>query len=285
MNDFLQTFIFDNTDIRGTIVKLDRSFSELITNQDYSDGQRQLLAQFVAANLLMSSHIKLDGLLSLQARGNHQVSMIMAECTRQLDFRGIIRGDAAVDARQFRQLFNGGVLAVTIEPAKGQRYQGIVPLDGDTLADCLTAYFEQSEQLPSRFYLASDGKQVTALMLQALPASQCLDNEQRQEDWQRIQYLAGTLTEQEMLSLPAEQLLYRLFHEETLRLFPARPVHFACSCSPERMERALLNLNPQELLEILDNDGQIETQCHFCNHHYVFQRSEILHLLQGGHSQ
>lgn len=280
-SDFLQTFIFENTDIRGVIVNLEHSFAELLTNQDYTQGQRELLGQFVTANLLMSSNIKLDGLLSLQARGDNNVSLIMAECTDQLNFRGIVRGEGATDASQFADIFRDGALAITIEPNQGKRYQGIVPLDGDNLAECLAGYFVQSEQLPSWFYFAVEGNRAAGIMLQALPANQCQDIDQRNEDWQRVVHLASTLKPEEMTQLSSEQLLHRLYHEEQVRLFDARPVRFACSCSQERMERALINLGEQELLDVLAEDDHIETQCHFCNHRYVFRRPEIMHLLQG----
>lgn len=280
-NDFLQPFIFDNTDIRGVIVKLEQSFLDLLQNHDYSAGQKQLLGEFVTANLLMTNNIKLEGLLSLQARGDNNVSLIMAECSEKLDFRGIIRGDERINAEDFQQIFANGVLAITIEPHQGKRYQGAVPLDGTTLAECLASYFAQSEQLPSWFYFAVTDDQAAGLMLQAMPANICLDQEQRLEDWQRIVHLASTLTAQEMLNLPSEQLLHRLYHEEQVRLFDARPVRFSCTCSQERMERALINLGEQELLDILDSEEHIETQCHFCNRRYEFRRNEILHLLQG----
>lgn len=280
-NDFLQAFIFDNTDIRGVIVKLGQSFRDLLQNHDYSAGQQQLLGEFVTANLLMTNNIKLEGLLSLQARGENNVSLIMAECTDKLDFRGIIRGDQHINPGEFHQLFANGVLAITIEPNQGKRYQGAVPLDGNSLAECLAGYFAQSEQLPSWFYFAVEGDQAAGFMLQALPANICHDPEQRKEDWQRIVHLASTLRPQEMLSLSSDELLHRLYHEEQVRLFDARPVRFSCTCSQERMERALINLGEQELLDILDNEDHIETQCHFCNRRYEFLRNDILHLLQG----
>lgn len=281
-SDFLQSFLFDNTDIRGAVVKLDDSFAQMLINQSYSQGQQQLLAQFTAANLLAASHLKFNGLLSLQARGDNHVSLAMSECTHDLDFRSIIRGDGQGSPEQFDALFNSGALALTIEPENGQRYQGIVPIEGGSLANSLAGYFQQSEQIPSWFYFAQHGNSVAGLMLQALPAQICTDEEQRKEDWQRVIHLASTLSEQELCQLPVEDMLYRLYHEEPLRVFDKRAVRFRCSCSQERMERALTHMDKEELLEILDEDGLIEAQCHFCNRNYTFQRVEILQLLQSG---
>lgn len=281
-NDFLQSFLFDNTDIRGAVVKLEDSFSKMLMEQDYSEGQQQLLAQFTAANLLAASHLKFNGLLSLQARGDNHVSLVVSECTHDLDFRSVIRGDGQGSPEDFKSLFASGALALTVEPEKGQRYQGIVPVQGDSLASNLGDYFQQSEQIPSWFYLAQHGNSIAGIMLQALPAQICTDEEQRIEDWQRVTQLANTVSAEEITQLSVEDMLYRLYHDEPLRTFDKRPVNFRCSCSQERMERALTNLGEKELYEILDEDGVIETQCHFCNRKYIFQRAEVMQLLQGG---
>lgn len=280
-NNFLQSFIFDNADIRGAIIKLDSSFIEMLEHQNYDAAQQELLAQFVAANLLMSSHIKFEGLLSLQARGEKDVSMVMTECTDQLSFRGILQGEEALTEQDFSQLFAGGVLAITIEPKQGQRYQGVAPLEKNTLADCLAQYFEQSEQLTSWFFIAHHEGKVAAMMLQALPASQ-KDLEQKEEDWQRITQLANTLSAEEIITLASEDILYRLFHEEEVRLFEPKAAQFECSCSLERMERALISLGSEELLQIIEDDGKIDTQCHFCNKTYHFNPEQITQLIQAG---
>lgn len=282
--DHLQSFLFDNTDIRGAIVTLDKSLADQFHAHDYSTAQQTLLGRFLAANLLMSSHIKLDGLLSLQVRGQGPVSLLMSECTQDLAFRGIIRSESDIDADNFQQLFAGGMFAITMEPKQGNRYQGIVAIEKPTLADCLAGYFEQSEQLPTRFYFAEHRHKITGLMLQALPASQCLDDQQRREDWQRILCLTDTITAAEACELPTETLLHRLYHEEALRVFNPRAVRFHCNCSRERMERALLSMDHDELDSILAEDGRIETECHFCHRQYVFQQAEMQHLLQSGNT-
>lgn len=281
MSNHLQSFLFDNTDIRGAIVQLDDSFAQLIQEQNYGEGQKQLLAEFAVANLLMSSHIKFDGLLSLQARGNNRLELVLAECTNELHFRGIIRSDADIDGQDFQQLFDGGALAITIEPTDGQRYQGVVPLEENSLSACLAQYFQQSEQIRTWFFLAYQQGKVAGLMLQALPCSQP-DREQYEEDWLRITHLASTLTPDELIDLPPEQVLYRLFHEEQVRIFEPRTAKFQCSCSKERIERALISLGKDELMDILQEEGNVSTQCHFCNQEYRFERSEILQLLQSG---
>ena len=279
--DSLQTFLFDDADIRGAIVRLDKRFSELVNGSPYSAQQRQLLADFVVATLLIASNLKFDGLISLQARGNDGV-ILMAESRNNLAFRGVIEGDS--DHWDFASLFRGGVLAITLEPEKGRRYQGMVPLEADNLSDCLADYFLQSEQLPSRFYLFQQSGQVAGLMLQGLPKQVCLDDEQRIENWRRVTQLASTLKAHEILENDFDTILYRLYHEERVRLFDSHKVTFKCQCSTERMERGLLSLGEVALLELLEDVGDVDTECHFCHRNYHFSKAEVILLLSGRQS-
>jgi molecular chaperone Hsp33 len=285
MADHLQSFMFDNTDIRGAIVQLDNSFAQLLKGHHYPDAYRALMSQMVGANVLLTSKLKFEGLISLQARGKEEITLAMAECNEKLEYRGILRGNFSGEhVDNFAELFQGGVLAITIEPKQGQRYQGVVPLEQDSLSGCLADYFELSEQLPSWLYLLPAVDTVRGILLQALPAQVCQDAEQRAEDWSRIVHLASTLKAEELAHLSAEELLHRLYHEEQVRLFEPMPVSFACSCSQERMERALVGLGREELESIIAEQGKLEAQCEFCGVQYVFTKGEIQHLLQGGHS-
>ncbi|NRA40858.1 MAG: Hsp33 family molecular chaperone HslO [Pseudomonadales bacterium] len=286
MANQLLSFMFDNTDIRGGIVELDEAFQRLLQAHDYAPQYRQLLSQFVGANILLTSKLKFEGVISLQARGRDTaVSLALSECDEQLNFRGILRGDMPTQPLSFADLFHQGVLALTLEPKYGQRYQGMVPLEQANLAACLADYFQMSEQLPSWFYLLADEQCVRGLMLQALPAQVCDDEEQRREDWQRLTHLASTIQADEIRNLESHELLHRLFHEEQVRIFPAQPVNFHCSCSQERMERALIGLGKVELESILLEQGKIETQCEFCGRSYAFSSGEIQHLLQSSCEQ
>lgn len=282
MADHLQTFLFENTDIRGAIVTLDESFTEMVAQQSYDDARKRLMGQFVAASILLTSNLKFDGMMTLQARAAGAISLVMSECDSDLNYRGIVDGQGDIASDKLAEILRDGTLAITIDPAQGQRYQGIVPLESDTLEGCLQDYFMRSEQLPSWFRFAEINNRVVGVMLQALPAQICKDVDQRQEDWNRITHLASTLTAEEMTTLDNEELLFRLYHEEQVRLFESKPAQFKCNCSRERTERALLSLGAEELKSALEEQGQIETQCHFCNKTFLFNRSEIMHLLQAG---
>lgn len=282
MTDSIQRFLFENTDIRGAIIRLDDSFEKLITAANYSAEQQALLAEFAIASVLLASQLKFSGRVSLQARSGDGL-LIVAECQDQKFYRAVIEGES--NHWDFATIFaSNAVLALTLEPENGQRYQGIVPLEKPTLTGCLEDYFMQSEQLPSWFQFAKLGHKVAAVMLQALPMQICQSQAQRDEDWQRVKHLAETLSNEEMLVLPFNEILYRLYHEENVRVFDEQPVGFRCSCSQEKMERALLNLGEQELLEIIKEQGAIDTQCHFCHRSYHFEQSEIQLLLRGGNS-
>lgn len=284
MADQLLGFMFEETDIRGAIVELDASFLQLVDNHDYPDVYKALMSQFVAANVLLTSKLKFEGSISLQARGaTEQVSLALSECSEKLEFRGILRGSFEGEENTlpaFHELFSGGVLALTVEPVQGQRYQGVVPLDGDNLAACLEDYFERSEQIPSWFYLLPNANSVRGIMLQALPAQISDSVEQRQEDWQRIVHIASTIKPVEILNLPSREILYRLFHEESVRVFEPEVVAYDCSCSRQRMERALIGLGRAELEDILAEQGKLETQCEFCMTNYCFEADEIRYLIQ-----
>lgn len=288
MSDQLLGFLFEKTDIRGSIVNLDASFSSLVESHHYPEAYKALMSQFVAANVLLTSKLKFEGSISLQARGEKEMlSLAMSECTEKLSFRGILRGGFEVEEGalpSFSDIFSGGVLALTVEPVQGQRYQGVVPLEKDDLAGCLQDYFERSEQIPTWFYLVPNATSVRGIMLQAMPAQICESVEQRQEDWLRIVHLASTIKPVEMLNLPSEEILYRLFHEESVRVFEPELVSYECSCSRERMERALIGLGRVELETIIEEQGKLETQCEFCLADYCFESGEIHQLIQAGDS-
>lgn len=287
-NDLLHKFIFDDTDIRGEIVTLNNSLDEMLASQSYPDSVKQLLGEFMAAVALLSSTLKFDGILTLQARGDGPLPLIMAEVSNSAansnkQLRCVAKLAAASNSGNANELLlnNGlpnligkGILSIIIDPTKGNRYQGIVPLEEPCLADCLQHYFAQSEQLPTRLWLASDGSRATGLMLQQLPQQEA-DIETNQQAWiNRIQ-LANTITEDELLNLPHEQLLTRLFHEEGVRIFEPVGFDFSCSCSKERSSRALKHLGQVDADALLEEQGAIIINCEFCGFEYRYDADDI----------
>ncbi|MDX5372946.1 MAG: Hsp33 family molecular chaperone HslO [Pseudomonadaceae bacterium] len=286
--DHTQRFLFDDNDVRGEMVGLAESYRHVLAKHPYPQPVAELLGEMLAAAALLVGTLKFEGLLILQARSSGPVPLVMIECSSEREVRGIARYDAeAIEpGAGLRELMPDGVLALTIDPAKGQRYQGIVELEGDSLAASLTAYFATSEQLPTRFWLRADGQRARGLLLQQLPAQQQTDAEERQESWNHLLTLADTLSAEELLGLDNQTLLHRLYHQEELRLFEPSPLQFRCSCSRERSARALVSIGQADAEALLEESGgQVEIDCQFCNQRYFFDASDVAQLFANGGSQ
>ena len=275
MPDTIQRFIFDNTDVRGELVQLQQSYQDALGKHNYTGPVARLLGDFLNAAALLSATLKFEGTLTLQARSDGQVPLIMAEATSTGKLRGIARDAENANSESFQELLSNGKLAITITPHKGQRYQGIVPLDGNNLAECLEHYFQQSEQLATRLWFASDQQRSTGMLLQELPASDAIDADTRREQWLHLTHLAQTVSEQELLTLDIETLLHRLYHQEQVRLFEPSALSFQCSCSEQRTATAIKAIGLQEAQAIVEEQGAISIHCEFCHHHYRFDLAAI----------
>ena len=277
-------FLFEQADVRGEAVHLDKAYRDIIAIHQYAPGVSRLLGEFMAAAVLLSTTLKFEGKLILQVRSDGQIPLLMVECDNTLRVRAIARGAEQATSNSNEQLLTNGQLAITIDPANGQRYQGIVPLVQDSLAHSLDAYFAQSEQLKTRFWLAADGERAAGLLLQQLPAQITEDDTLRLQQWEHACSLAATVQGNELLLLSAEQLLYRLYHEDPVRLFEPGKVSFCCSCSRERTRNALASLNPAEIEELLEELGSITMDCEFCNQQYRFTREDLADVIGGAGS-
>ena len=273
--DRAQRFLFEETDIRGEFVHLDTAYRDILATHQYPRAVGHLLGEFLAAAVLLATTLKFEGKLVLQARSEGQVPLVMVECDSQLQVRAIARGAQEATSEHFDQLLAGGQLAITIDPDSGQRYQGIVPLVQSSLAHSLEAYFQQSEQLGTRFWLAAGENSAAGMLLQQLPAQLVPDRSDRQDDWEHASTLAATLRNEEMLQLSAPELVHRLYHEEPVRLFEPLAVKFCCSCSRERTLNALTSLPKDEVEELLQELGSITMDCEFCNQQYRFGREDL----------
>jgi len=282
--DYTQRFIFDDSDTRGELVGLERSYAEVLAKHPYPEPVAQLLGELMAAASLLVGTLKFDGLLILQARSEGPIPLLMIECSSEREIRGLARYEAeqiAPDAT-LADLMPNGVLALTVDPTQGQRYQGIVDLDGETLSECFTNYFVMSQQVGTRFWLYADGRRARGLLLQQLPADRLKDEEERAASWQHITALGSTLTADELLSLDNETILHRLYHEEQVRLFDVQKLRFRCSCSRERSANALVSLGLEDAQSlVIDHGGNIEIDCQFCNERYLFDAADIVQLFAG----
>ena len=277
--DLTQRFIFETADIRGEFVNLSHTLSETCRAHAYAPGVRKLLGEMLSATALLTATLKFEGKLILQARGDGQIPLIMAESTHDRKLRAIARGAEQATSENFSELLANGQLAITIDPHQGKRYQGIVSLQSDSLASSLDSYFEQSEQLGTRLWLASDGERTAGLLLQQLPATINKDSASRADQWVNATTLAETLTTEELLSLDADVLLHRLYHEEEVRLFDPSPAQFECSCSRERSFNALASLPTSDLESLLEEQDHITIDCEFCTVQYRFSEADLGELL------
>ncbi len=273
--DILSLFLLEPSGVRGVLVHLDESWQTIQARAPYPGQVAERLGETCAAAALFTGHAKLDGRLSVQLRGTGALRTLFAECTAAGTLRGIAHFSEPLPMPLTPRAFGpGSVMAITIEnlPPGGQemmRYQGMVELDADHLAEAFEGYFDQSEQLPTRVLLAADGQRAAALMLQMLP-----QGHGDADGWRRCSALFDTLGAQELLSLSSETLLFRLFHEENVRLIGQRPLSFACSCSRERVEDTLRGLGQDEALAAAQ-DGLTEVHCDFCGQGYQFSDEQV----------
>jgi molecular chaperone Hsp33 len=283
--DFLQRFMLESAQVRGVLVRLEETWRQVRLRADYPAPVRALLGKTLAASALLTGNIKFEGSLSIQLKRGGPVSLVFAECSHDGRLRGLARWQNEPPA-DFTLTTAGAepILAITIENStSGQRYQGLVPVEDADLAVLFERYFARSEQLPTRIVLAMDESRCAGLMLQQLPASQGEDRDVDDDAWHRVGILLNTLTPAELTRLPAEQLLLRLFHEESARVHAAQPLAFGCRCSRERVAGMLQALGRVEAEAAVREDGTAEVTCEFCNTRYRFDRVDIEHLFSSGY--
>ena len=298
--DCLHRFLFEHYPIRGHIVHLDASWRALLEHREYPAVIRDTLGEAVAASVLLAATLKFDGTLSLQLQGQGPMHLMLAQCSDTLGVRAVARHKDEVEEAEYQRdlasLSGKGIMTVTLENEDlSQRYQGIVPLSGERLADCLRSYFESSEQLPTRLWLHANENGASGLLLQRLSndsvqsrstGSRLHDVEPEEIDdaWRRVQLLGDTVKPEELQSLSDRNLLRRLFSEDDVRLFESAPVFFRCRCSRERVVSMLRSLGPEEVRSVLAEQGHVEVRCDFCNRAYQFDSVDVEQLFSQGAS-
>jgi len=269
--DSMQRFTFDETDVRGELVGLHKSLNSVLSKHTYPDAVKVELGKLMAASALMSASLKYEGRLCLQVRLAGDVTLIQAETTNTGELRAIARYDESKSEEIDTVELKGGQLVITLEPAVGKPYQGIVPLNSNQLNEAFEHYFQQSEQLGSRFWLECNGTLASGFMLQQLPTSEGSD----EDAWDRLSHLASTLKDEELLSLTNETILHRLYHEEKVRLYEEEALSFACTCSKERISNAISSLGYDELMDVIAEQGKVSVDCQFCLQHYSFNSEQV----------
>jgi molecular chaperone Hsp33 len=265
--DSLQRFVFEHNAIRGEIVHLDATWRAVLERREYPEPLRLLLGEAMAAAALLAATIKLAGRLVMQIQGPGPIELLVVECTSDHRMRAMAKWKDEVPAGSLPAMIGDGRLSIILDPTEGrERYQGIVQLVGNTMAEALENYFATSEQLQTRLWLATDLSRAAGMLLQRLPADGMIDP----ETWSRAVHLGNTITHNELLMLPARTIIHRLFHEEDIRVFDSVPYGFRCSCSRERVSDLLRMLGPGEVESILEEQGTVELTCEFCAQQYRF---------------
>lgn len=275
--DRLHRFLLEEHGIRGELVQLGSAWREILARRAYPQAVRNILGEAMVASALLAATIKFRGRLSLQLESPGQLSLVLAQCTDALGQRGLARWQGEPGDRTLAELCPDGRLTLALEGPRGDRYQGMVSLDGRGLASALGHYFETSEQLPTWFWLSAAAGHAGGLLLQQLPGRQGADP----DAWDRVVELAGTLSLGEFEALSGEELLLRLYHEERVRLFQGRPVFFRCGCSRERMVTMLRALGRSEVDSIVAEQGRVEVTCEFCGQRQHFDAVDAASLFAG----
>jgi molecular chaperone Hsp33 len=291
--DCLHRFLFEHYPIRGQLVHLDASWRAVLEHTDYTPEVRDTLGEAVVASVLLAATLKFNGTLTLQLQGDGPMHLLLAQCSDTLAVRALARYREDPATRDLAAMSGQGNLTVTIDTGEaGQRYQGIVPLAGRNIAACLQHYFDSSEQLPTRLWLHADEHGASGMLLQRLPDEEReragagliggADRSQIDDAWHRVQLIGDTLKREELKTLRDREILRRLFNEDDVRLFEPSPVSFRCRCSRERVSGMLQSLGEAEIRDVLEEQGQVEVRCDFCNRAYSFDAVDVEGLFTPG---
>jgi len=285
LKDYRRRFVFEQLDARGCIVHLQETCESIQATHHYPPQLARLLNEFAVAACLLRDSIKIDGSLTIQLRTPGAISLLMADCLSDRRVRAIAeyKSEELTSENQLKlnQLGNDAILAITISPDEGERYQSIVPIENGSLAECLQDYFARSEQLPSLFRLVADIQSGLGIAVHALPPQKVTDKVSADEHLNRLAALLQTLEADEALRLDAHELLTRLFHQESCRLFESHRVEFGCECSHEKSLNAIRSLGAEDVQNLIDErqaagDLNLIVDCHFCFQRYEFDFDQLL---------
>lgn len=288
--NIIRPFQIEGSDVRGRLVRMGSAFGKVLEQQIYPAQVARLIGETLALAAALASTVKYAGVFNLQAQGSGPVNLVVADVDSEGGLRGYARYDeAAFEAgpeieQTVPRLLGSGHLAFTVDQgADTDRYQGITPLEGATLSECAQLYFRTSEQLETAILLASDldggASRAGALLLQRMPDTPDImrSEEDREEEWRNAVVLMSSVTPAELLSpeIPTNDILYRLYHENGVRVFDSRPIQFRCRCSRDKIARALASFEAGSLNDMKTDAGLIVATCEFCHTDYEFDDGQI----------
>jgi molecular chaperone Hsp33 len=284
-DDLVAPFQIEGQPARGRIVRLGAAVDEILTRHDYPEAVANLLGEACALAALVGASLKFDGKLIVQAQGDGPVRYVVVDYDTSGALRGYCRYDAdevAAVSQGFARpgaqtLLGKGVFIMTVDPVGAKdRYQGVTPIEGETLALCAEHYFAQSEQVPTHVRLAVGELQDAAgrrwraggMLIQNIAEDDARGS--TRDGWERAEALFATVGEDELIDpqVPTETLLYRLFHEDGVRLFTAKPLRAFCRCSADGVIGMLRSFPKQERADMIESDGAIHVTCEYCSRQY-----------------
>ncbi len=287
--DQLHRYLFANKYARGELVQLKQCYQAVLANHNYPQGVKQLLGELLVASSLLTATLKFSGEISIQLQGDGPVGYMVVNSTMLSDdnnagnnhqqVRAIAKLKNTTNVVGLNELIGQGNMVITIRPTKGEAYQGIVALDKPTLAECLSHYFAVSEQIPTQICLFTDIEQELAAgcLLQLLPDGD--DKEQQLADFEHLSQLTNTIKRDEIFSLSANELLYRLYHQEEVQLYQPQTINYKCGCSKEKCLTAISQLDVAEIKPILAEQGKISMTCEYCKTTYDFDEQKLAGLI------
>ncbi|HHQ4675313.1 TPA: Hsp33 family molecular chaperone HslO [Aeromonas veronii] len=274
--DLLYRYLFEEYEVRGELVQLDHTYRHVVEAQNYPVQVQKLLGELLVATSLLTATLKFEGSITVQLQGDGPVRLAVINGDNNQQLRGVARyeGELPSDGK-LQSLIGNGQLIITITPEQGERYQGIIALDADTLAGCLEHYFARSEQLATKLWIRTGyhegAPRAGGIMLQELPAQ----SEDHSNDFDHLTQLTSTIKDEELFGLQAEEILYRLYHQDKVRVFDPQAVEFRCTCSRERCEGALLQIEKEEVMEMVQELGKIDMHCDYCGAQYQFNGIDV----------
>jgi len=274
--DLLYRYLFEEYEVRGELVQLDSTYRHVVEAQNYPVQVQKLLGELLVATSLLTATLKFEGSITVQLQGDGPVRLAVINGDHNQQLRGVARYEGTLpDDGKLQSLIGNGQLVITISPEQGERYQGIIALEADTLAGCLEQYFDQSEQLATKLWIRTGHHEGTpraaGILLQELPAQ----SEDHSADFEHLTQLTSTIKDEELFGLEAEEILYRLYHQDKVRVFDPQAIEFRCTCSRARCEGALLQIEKAEAVAMVQELGKIDMHCDYCGAHYQFDGIDV----------
>jgi molecular chaperone Hsp33 len=291
-DDLVAAFQIEGEPVRGRLVRLGPAVDQILRAHAYPDPVANLLGEACALAALVGSNLKFDGRLIVQAQGSGPVRYVVADYDTSGGLRGYCRYDEAEVAQVSdgfqrpgaRTLLGDGVFIMTVDQGPDMdRYQGVTAIEGETLALCAEQYFAQSEQTPTRVLLAvgqTPGEGGAHWRAGGVLIQNIAEDDARgstEEAWTRTQALFETLGEDELVdgALSSNHLLFRLFHEDGVRVFGSQPLRAFCRCSQERIETVLRSFGADERADMVEPDGKIHVTCEYCSRVYAVEPEKL----------